>query len=153
MTHEVTPEILEKIEAGASRGLTNEQIAAYIGWAPSTLYYKIQKEREAADEVNESGDVDACHEAKSGISETIKRGKARGVANIANALYEKAVNGDNTAMIFFLKNRDSDNWKDVHHNSVTGANGDRLIPKEQPSVEEIKSELERRGLPTEMLDV
>jgi len=29
-------------------------------------------------------------------------------------LFEKAKKGDTTSMIFFLKNRDSDNWRDRH---------------------------------------
>ncbi len=40
------------------------------------------------------------------FSDAIKRGRGKGIANVTNALYEKAtVDKDNTAMIFYLKNR------------------------------------------------
>ena len=50
--------------------------------------------------------------------ESIKRGKAKGVAVITNALFEKAKDGDNTAMIFYLKNRAG--WKDKIETEHTG---------------------------------
>jgi len=40
------------------------------------------------------------------FSEAIKRGQARGIDAVTNALFENAtVERDNTAIIFFLKNR------------------------------------------------
>jgi hypothetical protein len=50
--------------------------------------------------------------------EAIKRGKAKGIVTITNALYEKAKEGDNTAMIFYLKNRAG--WRDKIETEHTG---------------------------------
>ena len=74
---------LEQVEDLASRGLTMEQIAISLGIGESTLYEKQKKSAE--------------------IREAIKRGKQRGVATIANKLYEAAESGNMAAMIFFLK--------------------------------------------------
>jgi hypothetical protein len=74
----------------ASRGLTVSQIADCLGVAESTLYNKQSEYLE--------------------LMESIKRGRSIGMDQVTNALYEKAVNGDNTAMIFYLKTRDRVNW-------------------------------------------
>ena len=44
------------------------------------------------------------------FGEAIKRGRGRGIQRVTNKLYEKALEGDNTAMIFYLKNRAG--WQD-----------------------------------------
>jgi hypothetical protein len=41
------------------------------------------------------------------------RGKQRADTNVAAALYKKAIDGDTTAQIFYLKNRRPDLWRDV----------------------------------------
>lgn len=74
----------------ASRGLTVSQIADCLGVSESTLYNKQEEYLEFMD--------------------AIKRGRSKGMNEITNALFEKAVNGDNTAMIFYLKTRDRENW-------------------------------------------
>tara|TARA_R110000822_G_scaffold65687_3_gene160797 strand:- start:566 stop:946 length:381 start_codon:yes stop_codon:yes gene_type:complete len=89
---EITQEVIEKSEKLAAQGLTLEQISKVLGICYQTL-------NEKRKEFNE-------------LSEAIKRGQAKGVAQVTNKLYGKALEGDNTAMIFYLKNRDSDNWKD-----------------------------------------
>ena len=86
----VTKEMCERAEAYASQGLTQEQIAAVMGMATSTLYDK-------QNEFTEFG-------------EAIKRGRGTGIQRVTNKLYEKALEGDNTAIIFYLKNRAG--WQD-----------------------------------------
>ena len=49
----------------------------------------------------------------SDISESFKRGQAKGLAEVSNAIYEQALNGSTGAACFFLKNRDPDRWSDV----------------------------------------
>ena len=86
----VTKDMCERAEAYASQGLTSEQIALALGIGLSTLYDKQSEFKEFA--------------------EAIKRGKGRGIQRVTNKLYEKALEGDNTAMIFYLKNRAG--WQD-----------------------------------------
>ena len=86
----VTKQMCDKAEAYAAQGLTQEQIAMALGIGLSTLYEKQNEFTEFA--------------------EAIKRGKGKGIQTITNRLYEKALEGDNTAMIFYLKNRAG--WQD-----------------------------------------
>ena len=83
---EVTPEVLENTRRFMAQGLTREQCAASLGISVATFY---------------------VYQAEySEFSEAIKSGEAEGIQQVTNALYEKAtVDRDNTAMIFFLKNR------------------------------------------------
>ena len=92
---------LEQVEELASRGLSNEQIAYSLGIGQTTLYVN---KRENADFV-----------------EAIKRGKAKGIRDVANALVEKALSGDTTAMIFFLKSQAQ--WREINRTELTGADG------------------------------
>lgn len=82
----------EKAEALASKGLTNEQICRCLGISETTFYAKMQKDVKFQD--------------------IIKKGQAKGIAVIANALFENAKAGNVTAQIFFLKARA--HWKDTH---------------------------------------
>lgn len=88
---EITPEMIKKAESLAAQGLTQEQIASVLGIGKSTFYEKVKQYPE--------------------LLEAIKEGKDKGIATIANALFNKAKSGDNTAMIFYLKARAG--WRDV----------------------------------------
>lgn len=83
---------LEEVERLASLGLTMDQIAAALGIGTRTL------ERRKADLAE--------------MAEAIKAGQAKGIATIANALWQNANGGNVTAQIFFLKARAK--WKDRH---------------------------------------
>ena len=80
---------LKQVQAFASRGLTREQVAYSIGITPQTWFNRVKSEPE--------------------IEEAYLRGKTEGVKAVANKLLEKAMTGDNTAMIFFLK---CNGWKE-----------------------------------------
>ena len=82
---EITDEVINRVEALAANGLTLEQIASVLGINVSTLYEKKKEKQE--------------------LDEAIKRGRDKGIATISNALFQKAKNGDNTAMLFYLKCR------------------------------------------------
>lgn len=75
----------------ASRGLTEEQIAESLGISITTLE---RRKRE--------GEV---------FAEAIRRGRALGIAQVANAHFEAALAGNVTAQIFFLKSRAG--WKET----------------------------------------
>ena len=95
---EITEAICAKAEHLASKGLTVDQIAAVFGVSDATIY-----ERQA-----ENPD----------FYDALKRGRAAGIVDVTNALYEKAtVDKDNTAMIFWLKNRAG--WVDKQETTTT----------------------------------
>jgi len=95
---------LEKVEELASRGLSQEQIAAALGISARTLGSRKAESAEFAD--------------------AIKRGQAKGIEEIANALFANAKAGNVTAQIFFLKARAQ--WKDRHEE--VGEDGDGPTP-------------------------
>ena len=81
---------IAKVEELASRGLTKEQVARALGISSRTLQRKSKANVE--------------------IEEAYQRGKAKGIAKIANALFEKASQGNVTAQIFYLK---CHGWKEA----------------------------------------
>ena len=87
---------LDKVEELASEGLTKEQVAHNMAVSERTFYRRDQ-------------------ELNGAISEAYRRGKSKGVRVIANALFEKAKKGDNTAMIFFLK---CNGWKENQETTI-----------------------------------
>ena len=89
----LSEEGLTLLEGWARDGLTDEQIAANAGIAPSTLYAWKKDHRE--------------------ISEALKKGKEVVDYEVENALLTKALIGDTTAQIFWLKNRRPDKWRDT----------------------------------------
>ena len=89
----LTKDLLEQIEFHASRGLSQQQICHAVEISETWWYDAKQKSTE--------------------ISESFKRGKAKGLAEVSNAIYEQALNGSTGAACFFLKNRDPDRWSDV----------------------------------------
>lgn len=81
----LTEDGLTLLKGYARRGLNDEQIAAKMHIAPSTLYEWKKKFPE--------------------ISEALKEGKDLPDIKMENALYEAGIGGNVTAMIFWLKNR------------------------------------------------
>ena len=89
----ITTQLLEQIEFQASRGLSQQQVCHALGFSETWWYDAKQK--------------------NSDISDSFKRGQAKGLAEVSNAIYEQALNGSTGAACFFLKNRDPDRWSDV----------------------------------------
>ena len=89
----LTKNLLDQIEFHASRGLSQQQICHALGISETWWYDAKQKNSE--------------------ISDSFKRGQAKGLAEVSNAIYEQALNGSTGAACFFLKNRDPDRWSDV----------------------------------------
>ena len=95
-----------RAESVAAMGGTNEQIAAALGVSEGTLFN--------------------CRKRDAKLDEAIARGKDKADLKVVAALYEKATGyhttdksgktvwaaGDTTAMIFWLKNRRPNEWKD-----------------------------------------
>jgi hypothetical protein len=85
-------EKIDQIEQLASQGLGPYQISKALGISWDTLDRNKKKNSE--------------------IAEAIKKGKAKGLAKVTNSLFNSANDGNVTAQIFYLKNRDPDSWAD-----------------------------------------
>jgi len=88
----LTDDGLTLLEGWSRDGLTDEQIAGNIGIVTSTLYEWKNKYSE--------------------ISEALKKGKEIVDYEVENSLLKKALSGDTTAIIFWLKNRRPNKWRD-----------------------------------------
>ena len=89
----ITKQFLEQVEHLSARGLSQQQVCHALGFSETWWYDAKQK--------------------NSDISESFKRGQAKGLAEVSNVIYEEALNGSTGAACFFLKNRDPDRWSDV----------------------------------------
>ena len=97
---EITEEVLKEVEEMAGQGLTVKQIASCLGISPSTFYLHQTENSE--------------------FSETIKKGQAVGIQKVTNALFQNAtVEKDNIAIIYYLNNRDRENWSNKHEVTAT----------------------------------
>ena len=90
---EISKELLGRVEKLATRGLSQKQVCDALGFSETWWHAKKQ-------EISELG-------------EFYKKGQAKGLAEVSNALYEQALNGSTGAACFFLKNRDPDRWSDI----------------------------------------
>lgn len=88
----LTEDGLTLLEGWARDGLTDEQISRNMGINKATIY---DWKKRFAD-----------------ISNALKKGKEVVDYEVENALLEKAKGGDVTAMIFWLKNRRPEKWRD-----------------------------------------
>lgn len=82
----------EQVEQLAKLGLTMKQIAGCIGYSRAHLY--------------------RLKDSKRDIRDALKRGRAKGLSIVTNALYTSALEGNVTAQIFYLKNRSPNEWRD-----------------------------------------
>lgn len=100
----LTEDGLILLKGWARDGLTDEQIAHNCGISTTTLYNWKNKHIE--------------------IFEALKKGKEVVDYQVENALLKKALVGDTTAQIFWLKNRRPDKWRDKQE--VKAEIGDNL---------------------------
>ena len=140
----LTPEGLLKLEGWARDGLVDEQIAEKMGISRSTL--------------------NSWKDKYSDISDTLKRGKEVVDRQVENALLKRALGydyeeisdkyeggvltehkvtqkhvvGDTTAQNFWLKNRNSDKWRDKQNIEVSG------LAEEQSKLSELLEQRRKR---------
>ena len=114
----ITEEFLEKVEYLAARGLSQKQVCDSLGFSETWWHAKKQENME----------LDECY----------KRGAARGLAEVSNAIYEQALNGSTGAACFFLKNRDPDRWSDVKSVNALQINVGKMTDTQL--LEELRSE-------------
>jgi len=81
---------MAQVEALASV-LSTEQIADYLGIGRTTFYTIMDRQP--------------------AVSERYKRGRAKAIGSVSQSLIKKAIAGDNTAAIFYLKTQAG--WKDT----------------------------------------
>ena len=95
------------LQGWARNGLTNEQIASNMDIAVSTLWEWRKKSPK--------------------ISSALKIGKDEADIQVENALYKEALKGNTTAIIFWLKNRKSKEWRDKIQQEITTESAVKLI--------------------------
>ena len=88
----LTHEGLVLLEGWARDGLTQDQIAKNMGVSLSTLKIYLKNHLP--------------------IMTALKKGKEVADYEVENVLYAKAMSGDTTAIIFWLKNRKPKKWRD-----------------------------------------
>ena len=81
----ITEEFLERVEHLAARGLSQQQVCNALGFSETWWYYAKQK--------------------NSDISDSFKRGQAKGLAEVSVTIYEQALNGSTGVAFFFEKQR------------------------------------------------
>jgi hypothetical protein len=98
--HQPTDKTQAQVQQASGLGLPHDQIAALIGISDKTLrkHYAIE----------------------------LALGKAQASASVAKSLYNKAIKGDTTAMIWWTKAQMK--WSETVKQEITGENGEALIP-------------------------
>jgi len=86
----LTEDGLLLLQGWARDGLTDEQISKKMSISTTTLYAWQKKYAE--------------------ISESLKKGKEVVDIQVEDALFKKALSGDTTALIFWLRNRKPSSW-------------------------------------------
>ena len=93
-----TVEKLQLLEEWSTQGLYIKEIAAKMGISVSTVYDWMNKNPK--------------------IAAAIKKGRDKSIDMVENALFKSAINGNVTAMIFYLKNRAPERYKDRVDNNI-----------------------------------
>lgn len=100
--------------------LSAEQVADYFGIGRTTFFAMMERDAD--------------------IAERYKRGKSKVVAKVAQGLIQKALSGDTTSAIFFLKTQAR--WRETERHEITGADG---APIELARIERIIVDKVKRG--------
>lgn len=93
-----TAEKLQLLEEWSTQGLYIKDIAAKMGISVTTVYDWMNKNPK--------------------IAAAIKKGRDKSIDMVENALFKSAINGNVTAMIFYLKNRAPERYKDRVDNNI-----------------------------------
>ena len=89
---QLTEEEYKQISLWSGDGLNESQIATLLNVNISTITREKKRNEQFA--------------------HAIKKGKYKAVQLVANKVFQNAMEGKETSAIFFLKNRDPDNWAD-----------------------------------------
>ena len=99
-----TVEKLQLLEEWSTQGLYIKDIAAKMGISVTTVYDWMNKNPK--------------------IAAAIKKGRDKSIDMVENALFKSAISGNVTAMIFYLKNRAPERYKDRVDNNINTDNMD-----------------------------
>ena len=99
-----TVEKLQLLEEWSTQGLYIKDIAAKMGISVTTVYDWMNKNPK--------------------IAAAIKKGRDKSIDMVENALFKSAINGNVTAMIFYLKNRAPERYKDRVEKNINTDNMD-----------------------------
>lgn len=115
------PDNLIKLQAWARDGLTDEEIAGKMGIVRSTLYDWKKKYKDISDALKKGKEV-VDYEAenalyKAGLGGYVEEEKTyisevNGVVTKRKEIYKRYIKPDVAALIFWLKNRKPDKWRD-----------------------------------------
>lgn len=145
----ISPEGLTKVRGWAQRGLVDEQIAHNIGINVSTLYdwkKKYSEFDEALKRGKEIVDIEVENALLSKalgtkVTEVTREVNSKGKLEITKTV-DKVITGDTTAMIFWLKNRRPDLWRDTRFQEVNAeVKGEITNPFEGMSKQELRKML------------
>ena len=115
---QITRDFLTEVEHLAARGLSQQQVCHALGFSETWWYDAKQK--------------------NSDISDSFKKGQAKGLAEVSNAIYEQALAGSVGASCFYLKNRDPDRWSDVRSVNAVQINVGKMTDTQL--LEELRSD-------------
>jgi hypothetical protein len=87
--------LLDRVKALAARGLNRKQISQSLGISETLRCALMNNEPR--------------------FKTALEEGESLGIAQVTSYLMNSARGGNVTAQIFYLKNRDPDNWKDRRH--------------------------------------
>lgn len=121
---------LIKIQGWARKGLSNDQIAENMGIDRATLYRWADKYSDFRDALKRTKEItvyeveDAMFKAAKGYfveeTKTITNKDGKTLRIETN---KKWIPPNTTAQIFYLKNKDPDNWRERNDLSLTASNG------------------------------
>ena len=120
-----TPKELEKLKSLAASGIRISDIAGIYQMSRTTLYELMKHNPD--------------------IRTYIDMGKSQALYNVAQTLYSKAISGDLTAAIFYLKTRGG--WKDESENQGANMQSVRIVLPGQQSEQVISI-----GPPEQVID-
>jgi len=142
----LTKEGLIRLVGWARDGLTDQQIAENMGITAKTLYDWKNKHSEICKALKEGKDVpdrnveNALYKRARGYDaeEVIEERDPDTGQMVVTRRVVKHIPPDPTSMIFYLKNRKPDEWRDKRQTELTGAEGGPLNVRWMAAPDEVK---------------
>lgn len=129
------PAFAETAQKLCKLGATDVEIADFLDVAVSTLYLWKHAHPEFSEALKVGKDLadervqrSLYHRAVGYSFDAVKIFMPAGASEPVYAPYREHVPPDATSMIFWLKNRQADKWRDKSEHEHTGANGAPLVP-------------------------